>query len=281
MAKTQGNNISIGSSTFYLILTLSSAGFLLWLWIWSYFNNSVKGTVIGGIFSVMIILGLIFSRFEPFRNGTWSSNSLSFVLGFSLWAFLLGGNTKSILSIGQNSLFANIATELPQNLEFVMNTFVIPIAEELFWLFAIAFTIKIIMDALGKNKSTSLASNKWLQLSVVALITGVSFALFHIGNLSLFTFLISAFVFRAVMIYTAWGDSMFDTIPGLKLLPSFAIGAHIGNNLADFGVSNGINLLTANLSIGIFIFVFFILVYLGAIDQIVMLFRGKGKGVKA
>lgn len=278
MAKNSASNINIGGSAFWLVIILSSFVGLSYLAIWSFHNNSIKGIAISFIFSIMIIAGILLSKFEIFNSGTWGQNCIAFMIGLVMWLFIGGSSSKSILAIGQNSLFASISSELPVFLDFVLNTFVIPIAEELFWIVAIPFSVITIMNIAG-TKVTPL-KNIWLQIFVVTVITGVTFALFHVGKIFLM-FLVAAFLFRAIMIIAVYGDIQADIIPGLTLLPAFAVGAHIGNNWADAGFVQGITFLTGNIEIGWLIFAFLLIVAISAIGSIISFVMKKTKSLGA
>lgn len=261
----------LGGSAFWIIVILVSLIGLSYLGIWAFHANSVKGVAISTIFFGMIIAGIILSKFEIFNSGTWSENCFSFVLGFTLWSSLLGGSSKSILAVTQNSLFASIASELPQFLEFVINTFVIPIAEESFWMIGIPYSVSAIMNLIGKQYPVF--KNIWFQLTVITIVSGTTFALFHVGKM-LLGFLIAAFFFRAAMVFTVIGEQKLDLVKGITLVPAFALGAHIGNNWADFGVLKGVQLLIQNIEVGWVVFAILAIIFLSAINQIVLIVRG-------
>lgn len=262
-------NFNIGGSAFWVLIILISILGLSFLGIWSYQNNSVKGAIISFIFFAMIVTGIVLSKFEIFNLGTWGENSLSFTIGFLIWLFIgIFFGTQSILSVSENALFAAIAGELPQLTEFLMNAFVIPISEELFWMVAIPFSIITIMNITAKNKTLSFFENSWFQIFVIVLVSGITFAAFHVGKLFV-AFLIAAFLFRASMVVLVYGDMKLDILKPIRLIVSFALGAHIGNNLINYGLRKSWILLTTNFwAIGWIVFALFFIIFLSAINQI-------------
>jgi len=261
---------TLGTSAFWILFLLITLGGLSYLGVWSIFNNSVQGIAISFIFFAMIVFGILFSKFEIFDSGTWSQNALSFTIGFWLWAILAGGTTKSVLALTQNDLFASISSQLPQFLEFVMNAFVIPVAEEMFWIIGIPYALIALFDLLGKKYD--LFSNKWLQLLLIIIIGGVTFASFHVGK-SFLLFLLSAFLFRTIMIVGVIGDSTLDVIPFISLLPAFAVGSHIGNNFSSYGLVNGTSLLFGgNIFIALIISGIFVALFYSGIRQLLSMF---------
>jgi len=276
MAK-EDERFNIGGSAFWIFIILISLMGLSFLGIWSYQNNSIKGAIISFIFFAMIISGIVLSKFEVFNLGSWGENSLSFMIGFLIWigvGSIFG--TQSILSVSENSLFSAIAGELPQLLEFLMTTFVIPISEELFWMVAIPFSLISIMNLMAKEKRLSIFGSSWLQIFVIVLISGITFAAFHVGRLFI-AFLIAAFLFRAAMVVLVYGDMKLDIFKPVRLVVAFALGAHIANNLNNYGLANGWILLTSNFwQIGWLIFAIFIIIFLSAINQIFTPLAEKG-----
>lgn len=281
MAGKKQQEIKLGGSIFWILMILAAIVGVSYLGIWSFHNNSVQGVAISAIFFALIISGVILSRFEIFNSGTWSENAFSFTLGFSIYSLIgifADSSTKSVLSITKNSLFATISSELPLFFEFIMNVFVIPIAEESFWMIGIPFATITIMNLIGER--FSIFKNLVFQLIVITILTGVSFALFHVGKL-LLGFLIAAFFFRAIMVWSVVGDADFDWIKGISLVPAFAVGAHIGNNWADYGFGKGMQLLTSNFEVGVFILIFLGIIFISFINQLIIWLTHKKIGVRA
>lgn len=234
MVELTNKEISIGSSIFWILLALILVVGLTFLSIWSFHNDSIKGIVIAFIFFAMAVSGILFSKFEIFNMGTWSENCISFVAGFGIWSIFSGIlGTQSILSVSKNYLFATISGELPQVIDVTMNAFIVPIAEEMFWMFAIPYALISIMNQIGKKYDW--ANNSIIQILVVAVMASLSFAMFHVGKEALTVFLISAIIFRSIMIFIVFGESKFDYLQKFNLVASFSVGAHIANNLLQGG----------------------------------------------
>lgn len=236
---------NLGSSIFWILLVLISLSGLTYLGIWAYQNNSVKGVTLSFMFFSMIIAGIILSKFELFNMGTWGENASSFTLGFLIWGVVsyFTKNTYSVLSIAENSLFSTIAGELPELLELLMHGFVIPISEELFWLVGMPYAVFSIMNVIGKK--VEIFANVWFQIFVAVIVGGVSFAVFHVANAA-FRFMVAAFIFRTILIVLTWGDIKADFLKPLDLIVAFGVGAHIGNNLIRYGLSDAFLILSSN-----------------------------------
>lgn len=275
-----------GGVIFWLSILLLSLGGALYLAIWAFFAENSPVSIISQIFLIMMLIGIVsvilavmFKGIDFISSGTFSENALSFTLGFIIWSSIVsfaGGSQNSILSVGQNNLFASIASQLPQSIEFLFNTFIIPVAEESFWIIAIPFVVILIMDYIGN--SFSIAKNPVIQIITVAVIGGLTFAVFHVGKLFL-AFIIAAIIFRSLIVVGVYGDLKLDIIPGIKLLPAFAVGAHIGNNWADYGLLNGIGMLNANFfTYGWIIYSALLIILIFSINQIGLWRLGKQSG---
>lgn len=274
MAEVLGKEINIGGSIFWILLVFLSLTWLSYLGIWSFQNNSIKGVVISTIFFAMIISGIVLSKFEIFNTGNWRENALSFSAGFGLWALISGSfGTQSLLSVSQNHLFASISGELPQFIDVLMNGIVVPIAEEIFWMFAIPYALISIMNSLGKKYS--FFENHYLQLIIVAIIAGLSFAFFHVGKTAFTYFVISAIIFRVIMIFAIFGDKKLDWLKKFNLVSAFAVGGHIANNIFNGGIRTAIIVLQQDPIVFIIICTFFIIVFGSAIYHLIMLILGK------
>jgi len=278
MATTNENNPLSTASVFWVLMYFVSLTGLLWIAIWAYFNNSIRGAVIAIIFFMMLITSVVLSRRTLFQSATWQQSATSFTFGFLIWSFL-GSNTQSVLSVSQNTLFASISSELPEFLEFIMNSFVIPIAEESLWIIAIPDVLSFMMTRIaGAGKNWRWFNNKLLQVIVIAVVASVTFAVFHVGNLAFMSFIIAAVIFRTAMIFFVVGDQKMNLIPWVGLVPAFAVGAHVGNNLASYGIGKGFTLLVQNFAVGWVVFAIFALIFLSTLNQLfAWVFRGGAK----
>jgi len=266
---------SIGSSIFWILVTVLSAGGLLYMLIWSLQNDSLKGVILSMIFLMFIVMGLVLSKFKVFSAGTWGQNCLSVTIGFIIWLFVAGQQKTvaafSLFSVSQNALYATIVGTIPQSLNFVMNTLVIPVAEEMFWLFGITFVVLSIVRQMSKKYD--FLENIWIQIAIVSAISGITFATFHVGKASL-SFVIAAVIFRTTLAVLILGDGYEDIIPYITVGWAFGLGAHIGNNWGVFGWSNGLAVLSSSFwTFGWIVYLFMILIGLTAVGQIGMLVK--------
>lgn len=266
MATAEKSPLSTASA-FWVVAYLISLVGLIWIAIWAYFNNSIRGAVIAIIFFMMLVTSVVLSRRTLYQSGTFQTSATSFTLGFIIWS-ILGSTQQSILSVSQNNLFAAISSELPQFLEFIMNTFVIPIAEESLWIIAIPDVLTFIMDKVSGVNNLSFFKNKILQIAVIVVVGASTFALFHVGNLAFVAFLVAAIIFRTAMILFVVGDRKINLVPTLTIVPAFAVGAHIGNNLSSFGFQKGWTLLVQNFAVGWMVFAIFLIIFLSSVNQI-------------
>ena len=238
------NEISIGGSAFWILLSLIAVSTLVFLLIWSFHNNSVKGVVVGLIFISMIFASILFSRLKVFDMAGWGDNTLSMTAGFGIFALTgtIFGN-QSVISVPQNFLFSTLASELPQMIEFTMNVFLIPIAEEMFWIVGLPFALFSVLRIFGK--SINFFNNKVFQIFVVSTISSLSFAFFHVGKLFI-AFIVSAIIFRTLMIVLVYAEHEFNILKGVNLVAGFAVGAHIANNMNSVGFTQSWLIIQSN-----------------------------------
>jgi hypothetical protein len=263
-------DFELGGSIFWILIVLVALGGLSYLGIWSFHNDSVAGGIIASIFFAMIVAGILMSKFEIFSMGTWGENSLSFAIGFAMWATIGAvAGSQSVLSVAENHLFSTIASQLPVLVEVLMNNFVIPIAEEMFWMIAIPWSLISIMNTIGKSKE--IFSSPYLQIPVVVIVSGLSFALFHVGKAATY-FLIAAFIFRGIVIILVYGDQQLDILKKLNLVVAFSLGAHIANNVSSAGIRETFIILNSNFwSIGWIVYAILLAIIAGSIDQVIKL----------
>jgi len=259
-------DINIGGSIFWISMILISLVGLMYLLIWSFHNNSVKGAVVSLIFFGMIVSGILLSRLKVFDMASWGDNSLSFTFGFFVWTVFgkLFGK-QSVLSVTQNHLLATIAAELPQFIEFIFDNFIIPISEELFWMIGIPFALLSIMRQVGKK--WSLFENEIFQIVILVLVGAASFAVFHVGKAHI-AFMIGAILFRTIMIVLIYGEYQFDLLKGVNLVAGFSVGAHIANNLTDTGFAKAWIILKSEWVVAVIILAFFAIIFLSALERI-------------
>ena len=270
----QSVNFDLGGSIFWMLMILISLVSLVYFALWSYHNESIKGAVISVVYFMMIVSGVLLSKFEIFNFGSWSSDSLSFVIAFIPYFFVgmkaATNSTLAILSLERSYLFSTIVSELPTHIEYVLDMFLIPIAEDVFWVVGLPFVLFTVFEQFGKMWKPF--DNKVIHFILVLLICGVSFAGFHIGR-SVFSYLVAAFIFRTFTIGIVYADIMFDVFKNFRLVAAASLGAHIGNNIGSVIARNGFSNVMGSINQNLFpmnivIFIFFGLLLLSAFNQI-------------
>jgi hypothetical protein len=263
------DDVNIGGSAFWILLIFIGLMSLIFLLIWSFFNNSIQGAIVSIIFTIMIIAGVLLSRLKVFDLASWGDNTLSFSLGFLL--YLLAGSLFPEQSIiGDNFLFATLSTTLPQIVDLVVNVFLVPIAEELVWMIGIPFVLMTLMNQLGKK--WSVFNIGWIQIFVMVVIGSLTFAIFHQGKL-LLAFILASILFRSILIFLVYGDKKYDIIKGINLVAGFAVGAHIANNLVYRGIDKVWLVMMNNLlPVGLLIIAFFLVMFGSAIEKVISMF---------
>jgi hypothetical protein len=277
---------NIGKSIFFLMTSILAIGGLIFLMIEAFHSNNVQEAIIALIFISMIIAGLILAiatqNFNILDFGSFGAASLSFVFGAIIWLFIGKFGAGSVLSVSQNALFSQISSQLPLNLEFVLQTFVIPFAEEMFWMVAIPVVLISICILIGKNQKawyTKIFGQAWFQILLVSIIAGITFAIFHVGKY-IISFIIAAILFRVILTSAVFASKDYGLLAKIgALVVSFSFGAHVGNNWASFGFTDGLNLMFQNFSsIGWIVLGFLALIIGGAIYQIYTIIK-TGRGV--
>ena len=167
------------------------------------------------------------------ENATYK-DAFSFWVGFGLLAVLVSGASKSILGF---SVFSASAQAIDYNTGIYLVTQAAPVAEEAFFL--IAFPVMLFYTIKGLAKAFKLIwkplgellDSRFTYAILTALIVGVSFAVFHIGQQTLISFIWAAIVFRAMLIIFADFDLLYDIVPSISTVYAFAVGAHMANNI--------------------------------------------------
>lgn len=260
-------DLSIGSSAFWILMTLVSLSGLIYLMIQAFHQESIRLSVIAMIFAVIILSGIVLSRLQVFDLGGWRQNCLSFAIGFIFWGVLgtvLNSSGMSLI-LEKNYLFASVSSQLPLYTEFILNAFIIPIAEEMFWMVGLPFALISIMRTIGKE--WEIFQNALVQMAVVITVASITFGVFHVGKLT-FAFLLASMIFRTIMILTVYGDYYFNWIKFAPIVASFSIGSHIANNWLTEGWSNSFLILQTNLVVSGFIFLYLGIIFLSAIEYV-------------
>lgn len=238
----------------WLLLAISS---LFYIGIWGYHNNNSKAIALTAIFGMILLFNvgtaitfLFYNKHKIIdMNESYGKSCMWFTLGFFAWVIMIGiirvsrggsflYSVFSTFELPKQSLFAGIVAQLPLFGERFVNGILIPFVEEGFWLIALIITLVWIFKSLSKVDGLSFFENPILQSILIVIISSGSFALFHVGNTGLIAFIISALIFRTLLIALVWGDLAFDYFKFATILPSVALGIHVGNNLSSDGIMN-------------------------------------------
>ena len=276
-----------GALVFWLILVAVALIPLLWLQVWAYQNVNMKAFVIGNIFVVFIVLTFAFDfekRLYP-SGSTFLSNSFSLSIGLlfgSLMGLLSSIGEQSIFglfTVSQQYLLSEISVQLPLFWATFANVVGAPVAEELLFLISIPTILFIIIEFIGSKYKVF--KNPLVQTGIVAGVVGPLFAFFHVGNVALVGFIISAIVFRVLTIGLVHGDTKADILPFVSLIPAFAVGYHMSNNIM---VSGGWSFFFQTMSLEIFgwVFMFVLAIFIFGgiwygVGKSLGLNKGKGK----
>lgn len=258
-------------SVFWIVFILLAFTGLFYLGIWGFFQNSMKAIALSTIFGMVLIFGIVATKFEIFTyEMNFFKSCAAFTAGFFIWFLIvtiiksLQSNQTALYSIfsaaqlQKSGLFAVIAGELPVFWDYVVNNLTIPVVEELFWLITLPVLLIMVFDNLSGK--ISWMESKVFRITAILIVCGVSFAFFHIGKVALIGFMISAIIFRSILLIIYWGDRYWNLFPFTAMLASFAVGAHIGNNIADTGLTNFIVVMQSQ-ALGWFLMALFALIF--------------------
>jgi hypothetical protein len=259
MGDLEFKDVYTSGSIFWLSLIAFSVFSFIYLGIKSVtVTNSILGVGVAVLFLSIIFFSMIFVGSSVLQNEKDITHSvLGFFAGFGLMAFII--NFKNIFQFSilnvfsvnsKQGLMALLSTQLTPAEDFRLNVINVPVAEELLWLITIPILVIFIMNITAKAKRLEFFENKWFQLLMVCLVSGLSFAFFHVGQLTggydkyVVGFLVSAFVFRTVLLLLYVGDGEDNIIKWADVTASFALGIHIANNWLYEGFIKGFQLLT-------------------------------------
>ena len=241
MAKRKAAEENLGALVFWLVLVATAIVPLLWLQVWSYQSGNMKGFIVGNLFVGFIVMTFALDfqkRLYPSRS-TFTQNCFSFAIGIgvgSLLGFLSSIGQQSIFSlftVSQQYLLSEITSQLPLFWATFANTFGAPVAEELLFLISIPTILFIILEF--ASKKIEVLKNALIQIAIVGGVVGPLFAFFHVGNIALVGFIISAIFFRVLVIGIVHGEEKADILPAISIIPAFGVGYHIANNVMYSG----------------------------------------------
>lgn len=270
----------LGLTPFWLLTSLLALGSFVFLSISALQNDNLLLGITVLVMFIIFISGLVLSGLKIDDKASWGSNTLSLTLGFAVWTLWLKlgslGAQQSVIfePLGQNHLFATISGELPLIVEVVSNALLIPIAEEMFWAVGLSYTLIRIMN--GFAKKYSLFGKPWFQILVVVLISGFTFAYFHVGSASLVAFVIMAIFFRSFILVSVYAEKYYDYIKWLSLTLAFSLGAHFANNIAQYGYSNTLVALQTEPVVLVIVLLYFGVVFVSGINHLIWIIE-KGR----
>lgn len=233
--KNSKRDFDIEGSIFWILMTVIALTTFVFYSVFAYQTENLRLAIISFMFAIMLIAGIVLSKLESFNGSSWKEATFSFTLGFLLWGVIGGGifGTQSIMSVVENNLFATISGELPFVVKFTFNTFLVPIAEEIFWFMGLTYAIISILNIIGRT--TPIFKNAFVQMAIILPLLAVTFAYFHVGKAALTSFIIAAMFFRIFVSAIVIGDQRYDWFKKINIGIAFALGSHIANNWFDFG----------------------------------------------
>jgi hypothetical protein len=131
------------------------------------------------------------------------------------------------------------------------------------------------------GKKYEIFNNDIVQIIIIIAVASSTFAIFHIGKTAFITFMISAIIFRTIMIIMVYGDYKFDILKGINLVAGFGVGSHIANNVLDTGFAQTWLILSTNLVVTLIVIGVFGLIFLSAINRILLFVVGKDSNLMA
>lgn len=231
-----------GGSAFYIIVVLSAMVGLTYLMLKGFALENMRMVVIGAIFLLMLLFATLINIKTLFgEQRSFGAVIGMFWLGFLAWytiAYLAVSRPQSMFSsfsIHGQVMLSNVSQQLPPIADFFVNVISAPITEELFFL----LTLPLLLFYLAGRIRPDFEKEPLLKAVVAVIvfaITAYIFVEFHTGQAGLLSaFGIAALVFRSIQLALFHGNELFKVLPGTDMLASFAIGAHMANNLAATG----------------------------------------------
>jgi hypothetical protein len=253
-------------NAFWIAWSVLAMASLIYIGLWAFRNESVKGISIFLIQLSLFLVGIVFANFKVYKmRSSFQSSSFWFVIGVGLQTFIkilssIRDSSTPVFSIiapdlVNNNLFSVTQSELPTFYSYYLNRVTIPVVEEIFFLFGLPFMIISFFDSLAKSDKWSFFENNIFKMVVIVVVSVSVFVLFHIPQSRDINFIIGAVVFRLLAMMTVWGDELFnffgaDVEHGKKgaiaVLPSFVLGLHIGLNWMSTGYTDTIYVMLLN-----------------------------------
>ena len=269
------DNIDGGIAWFIWMLFVVSG--LLYLGLWGFNERSVRAVMVFSLFGLMMVISLWFTNFEFFRiEDSFKESAMWWFAGMAIWYPLarLGSNTESmtlfsLVTPEEFQVLSTLAADLPIFWSWFITGIVAPIVEEAFWTVGLPIALLIILESLGEEYP--IFNNPFVQIPIVWVIVVTSFAFFHIPQ-AVAAFIIAAITFRTVITGLYWTDNRYLDIPGVTVIPIFALGAHMGNNIGAQGnITHTLNVLSSSwwgLITGLVLLLFILVALDGFWDEI-------------
>lgn len=237
-----------GTSPYWLLLSLISVIGLPYMAVAGISFASAMVFVILFTFTMTVELSTIVNMWGSVNIKDYTVDSME----ASAFGYLLGAGVFLILgsiggfSMGVSSIFSVSAEGMTNFWYWFLNVFMAGFIEEAFWLLTVPIITWMLLSALGKHIEP--LKNKYIKMTLIIIISSVSFALFHVNQAANMVFIISAIVFRSFFVLIYWGDMKLNLITFTAVPASFMVGAHQMHNwLATEGLMGGFSLLFENL----------------------------------
>jgi len=256
---------AIGFWGIWAMLITSS---IIYIYIWNMEIQSVAIVNMLAIYSSLFLFGAVLSGFQMFKmKVSFVASCVWFTIGWWFQVFFkflgrLGGNNSFIFSvtspdlIGNNIFSVATTTVLPIFLDYFFNRVTIPVVEEMFFLFAIPYTIIKIFDSLANVDNFKFFGNPILKMFTILGVSISVFIGFHRNFNSDVGFVIGALVFRLLAMGLIWWDEIFNIIDIEKdseikrifgaVAPSLSLGMHMSLNFMYTGMLTTIGVLASD-----------------------------------
>lgn len=188
--------------------------------------NSIAITLVGTIFAIALIVGVLFSRGSVLTGpSTFQEASFAFVLGAAIFLVpqFTGGGFSTFSTPTSQGAYLSIIGNTPQIVQILANNILAPVVETLVILAIAAILTRVLETDLGVSLTVSVAASSAF---------GAAFFAFLHGTRST-GFFVLAFIFMFVSLFIVLGaDTDTFDIPLLPASIAFLVGLHFGNNLA-------------------------------------------------
>jgi len=235
-------NTNLITAILFFLLFAFPLGYLT---IWGLFNDQYTFNV-AITFSLIGILAFnIISLYDKGFNNLLSPNfyisSLSFIFGSITYLIVsfFGTITGSVTTFSISNILSTATKNIPPDWYIFVNSVGAGFGEEGLFLGAILIIVLIIQDAIPKRNN--LYKSGIFTFFLYNLISIPLFLLYHAGRELTASFIIGGIIFRLIVssiVVFETTSKKIDLIPSVIIGISFAVGAHITNNLIQLGGLN-------------------------------------------